>query len=151
MIVSAQSGQTKSISIHISANFQNSIELLTIQTLDFHGLDRQNPVLRISPISSGRAGKMIASGLPGSEFRLNYIRDFTIRNPDGPGSIAFRYRIAGNHLNDQNSAEPLEQTTRELQFNEDGEFFIWIGGDVDLSNAAPGIYDGEFTIEIEYI
>jgi hypothetical protein len=38
-----------------------------------------------------------------------------------------------------------------VQFNEKGEYYLWLGGKVDLSKARPGSYDGEFTIQIEYI
>lgn len=143
--------KSKSVSINISATVQSTIELITIQTLDFQNTDRQDNIVQINPITSSRAGNMIARGNPGSEFRLNYLETRQLTNIEGTGIIFFEYRVSGNSIDEQNTAELLDQETRELRFNSDGEFFIWVGGQVDLTDAEPGSYEGDFTIEIEYI
>lgn len=141
----------RSVSINISAEVQSTIELITIQTLDFQNTDRQDNIVQINPVTSNRAGNMIARGNPGSEFRLNYLETRELTNIEGTGVIFFEYRVAGNTIDEQNSAEFLDQEARDLEFNDDGEFYIWVGGRVDLTNAEPGSYEGDFTIEIEYI
>lgn len=139
------------MSINISATVSSSIELITIQTLDLQNADTQNNTLEINPILSSNAGNMVARGNPGSEFRLNYLEVRELTNIEGTGVLFFEYRIAGNNIDEQNTAELLQPESRELQFNEDGQFYIWVGGRIDLTNAEPGSYEGDFSIEIEYI
>jgi len=143
--------EASTVSINITANVESTIELVTIQTLDFQNSDRRDNIVQINPITSSRAGNMVARGAPGSEFRLNYLETRELTNLEGTGILFFEYRVTGNDIDEQNTAEPLDQESRELQFNDDGEFYIWVGGRVDLTNAEPGTYEGDFTIEIEYI
>lgn len=143
--------QDREVTINVNANVQGSVELITIQTMDFQNVDRDENIVRVDPVESPRAGKMVARGSPGSEFRLNYLRERELMSVQGTGILFFYYDVAGNTIDEQETAEPLDQDIRDLQFNEAGEFYIWIGGNVDISQAEPGSYEGEFTIEIEYI
>lgn len=120
----AQQNRSKSVSINISATVSSSIELITIQTLDLQNADTQNNTLEINPILSSNAGNMVARGNPGSEFRLNYLEVRELTNIEGTGVLFFEYRIAGNNIDEQNTAELLQPESRELQFNEDGQFYI---------------------------
>lgn len=149
--VIAQNGNGESVSINVSATVNGSIELITIQTMDFQNVDREASIVQVDPIQSERAGKMVARGAPGSEFRLNYLTQRELVNTAGTGLLMFNYNVSGNDIDEQETSELLDQEVRELQFNDDGEFYIWVGGRVDLSDAEPGNYEGEFTIEIEYI
>lgn len=94
---------------------------------------------------------MIAVGNPGSEFRLDFLRERQVSRIDGPGFLSFEYEIAGNIEEEQQSAELLEDDNRTLKFNSEGRYYIWVGGRVNLVNAQPGKYEGDFTIEIDYI
>lgn len=143
--------RSQSVSINISATVQSTIELITIQTLDLQNADRDESIIEIDPGASSNAGNMVARGNPGSEFRLNYLEVRELTNAEGSGIIFFEYRVAGNTVDEQNTSESLSQEVRELQFNDEGEYYLWVGGRVDLSNAEPGSYTGDFTIEIEYI
>lgn len=150
-LLSVFSYAQENVSINITANVESTIELITIQTLDFQNSDRQDNTIQINPVTSPRAGIMVARGNSQSEFRLNYLRTRELTNTEGTGVLFFEYSVAGNTIDEQNTAEVLDQEVRELQFNDDGEFYIWVGGRVDLTNASPGTYEGDFTIEIEYI
>jgi hypothetical protein len=63
----------------------------------------------------------------------------------------FKYQIAGSTIDYQITSEILRNDNRNVRFNTEGRFYLWIGGTVDVSLAKPGAYQGEFTIEIEYI
>lgn len=139
------------INITVSATVQSSIELITIESMDLRNSDREDMTVRVDPLQSSSAGKMEARGTPGSEFRLVYLPQRELINTRGSGTLLFTYNIAGNHHDEQETAELLDQEGRDLEFNDDGEFYIWVGGHVNLSEAEPGSYEGEFTIEIEYI
>lgn len=145
------SAQTENVSVSVSATVQGEIQVITINTMDFQNIGGESSILNISPIQSERAGKMVASGNPNAEFRLNYLRERELTNTEGTGMLFFNYEVSGSDVDEQDSSEMLDQEVRQLEFNSEGEFYLWIGGRIDLSNAAPGTYEGEFTIEIEYI
>ena len=149
LLTVAQSQQN--VSINVSATVAGTVEMITINTVDFDDIEQEGSVIRVDPIFGERAGKMVARGAANAEFRVDYIRQRELTNTDGDGFIFFNYEVAGNSIDDQETAELLDQDIRDLQFNDEGEFYFWIGGTVDLSDINPGSYQGEFTIEIEYI
>lgn len=140
-----------SVNISVSAVVNGVVETITIQTIDFQGVERESSLISINPVTSARAGKMIARGAPNAEFQIDYIRQRELTNTDGTGVLIFNYQISGNTIDEQDTSELLDQEIRDLTFNADGEYFIWVGGSVDVGEAQPGSYEGEFTIEIEYI
>lgn len=145
-------GQSGSpVTINVTAIVNGAIETITIQTIDFDNVERNNSTISVDPVLSPRAGKMIARGTPNATFQIDYLQQRELDNSRGSGTIIFNYRIAGNIVDEQSTAEILDQEVRDLSFNTDGEYFIWVGGSVDVGNAEPGSYEGEFTIEIEYI
>lgn len=139
------------ISIDVSARVINSVELITIQSMRLSQANVANNRITINPQSSSNAGKMVASGSPNSEVRISYISQRELILTDNPMSLEFNYRIAINNQDDQASAELLEQENRNFEFNDEGKLYIWIGGAVNIKNASPGQYKGEFTLDIEYI
>lgn len=148
----AQNGSPANVeNINVTVDVIGTTEMITINTIDFENIESGNSVINVNPIQSPRAGKMIARGNPGSEFRLNYLRERELTGSESGTVLFFTYQVAGNSIDEQESAELLDQEVRELVFNSDGEFYIWVGGTVDLSEVEPGNYEGEFTIEIEYI
>ncbi len=143
-----------SISITATATVLNSnIELVTISDMGVldASLLQDDMEIYINPVFDAEAGIMRASGLPDAQIRVSYVAEMEITRRDGPGSLFFVYEVSGYPGQNQRESELLETTDRELRFNEEGHFFFWIGGRVDLSQAQPGNYDGEFTIEIEYM
>jgi hypothetical protein len=126
-------------------------EYITLRDIDFTDLDQSMEVVEINPENSARAGKMLVTGTPNAPFSLSYLPFRLLENQSGNGILVFEYRIAGSSLDDQSTAENFTVESRELQFNDDGEYYIWIGGFVNFSNASPGSYTGDFTLEIDYI
>jgi hypothetical protein len=141
----------RQVNINVSAIVNGASETITIQTIDFENIVSFNSIITIDPVTSPRSGKMVARGAPDAEFQINYLQQRELDNSTGSGTIIFNYQIAGNIVDEQSTAEILDQEVRDLSFNNDGEYFIWVGGFTDLSDAEPGNYEGEFTIEIEYI
>ncbi len=139
-----------SINIRVAANVIKSIELVTIRNMRVDNVQPGQKEIALSPVTDSGAGKMIARGTPGAQIRVSYFEEWQLNNGRS-SSLTFRYRLAGNAENKQNTAELLLPDNRGLRFNKDGEFFFWVGGRVNIENAQPGTYEGEFTIEIEYI
>lgn len=148
----AQNGNdSHSVSIDVNARVIESINVTTIRDMHFGDVQPGQKVINISPVNDPTAGKMVATGTPKTRIRVSFLQEWELTNDRGGQSLTFFYRVAGNTSDNQNTAELLQTDNRDLYFNADGEFYFWIGGRVDITNALPGNYEGEFTIEIEYI
>ena len=149
----AQNDQDQSISASVNVNAEviQSIELITISTMQFGNVQPGQQQIYVNPITDLNAGFMIAVGTPNAEFRLNYLPERELTQIEGDATLTFTYEISGNSVEDQSTSELLELDNRNIRFNEEGRFYIWVGGRVNLENAAPGNYEGDFTIEIDYI
>ncbi|HBX64927.1 MAG TPA: hypothetical protein DEG32_01730, partial [Balneolaceae bacterium] len=86
-----------------------------------------------------------------AEFRLNYLPELELTQIQGQGTLNFTYEISGNSEENQSTSELLELDNRNIRFNNEGRYYIWVGGRVNIENAPPGNYEGDFTIEIDYI
>lgn len=139
------------ISISVSAEVISTIEMITIQSMNLTKEEAVNNHIQINPQNSANAGKMIAIGTPNSDIRISFLEQRELTRQRGTESLLFNYRVAGNSQDDQSTAEILGQENRDFEFNEQGRFYLWIGGSVDISTASPGNYQGEFTLEVEYI
>ena len=148
-----QSSETANVNVsaQVIGSTQSAIEIITVNTIHLGSVQPVNGQININPVTNLNAGYMIAVGNPEAEFRLNYLPDRILNQINGNGSLTFSYRISGNDEEDQATSEPLDLENRNLRFNEEGRYYIWVGGIIDLSNAAPGSYEGDFTIEIDYI
>lgn len=146
----AQQSETE-VNINVSAQVISSIEMITINSMNLSEVEVENDQISINPQNSSNAGKMVAIGNPNSEIRISYLEQRELTQPQRSETLIFNYRVAGNTEDDQSSAEILSRENRDFEFNEDGRFYLWIGGNVDISTASPGNYQGEFTIDIEYI
>lgn len=149
----AQSSAEDAVSanIRVDAVVIPSIELITVNTMTFGNMQPGQREIYINPVNSLNAGFMIAVGMPDSEFRLNYLPERELTQSDGNASLTFTYEISGNTVENQSTSELLEVDNRNIRFNDEGRYYIWIGGRVNLENAQPGNYEGDFTIEIDYI
>ena len=142
---------TVSSNINIEARIVRSIELITVKSMTFENDTPGRQDIYVNPITDVNSGFMIAVGTPDAEFRLNYFQQRSLTRIDGPGSITFTYEISGNDIEEQSTSEILQYDNRNIRFNTEGRYYIWVGGRVDLANAPPGSYQGDFTIEIDYI
>lgn len=150
--VHAQTADNKvTAQINISTEAVRSIELITVNTMTVGNAQPGQELITINPISSLNAGHMIARGTPEAEFRLDYFTERRLTQIGGPGFLIFRYFLSGSVIEEQATSELLDIENRTLRFNEEGMFYLWVGGEVNLRNALPGDYEGDFTIEIDYI
>jgi hypothetical protein len=137
--------------INVSAQVIQSIELITVNTMQFGNAQPGQREIYVNPVNSLNAGYMIAVGTPDAEFRLNYLPNLELTQIEGQGSLNFKYEISGNSEENQPTSELLELDNRNIRFNSEGRYYIWVGGKVNIANAPPGNYEGDFTIEIDYI
>lgn len=156
VLLMAQNQNNTGTSISISASatvISGDIELETINDMGIIDAQRlqDGDEVYINPVFDPQAGIMRARGNPGAQVRVTYVEEMEVSRREGPGSIVFTYEVSGYPGDNQRESELLTLIEHELQFNEDGEFYFFIGGYIDLSNALPGNYDGEFTVNIEYM
>lgn len=137
-------------SINVSATVTSSIEVITLQGMSISEEDIENNELIIIPINPN-AGRLVARGNPNAGIRLNYVQTQELRNSQTNNLLIVEYLVSGNSTDEQQTSEPLSPEDRDVQFNERGEFFIWVGVRIDLTLAEPGSYEGEFGFEVDYI
>ena len=143
----------RQVSIIISANVPSSIELLTIQSMDFSGDQITLGPVTIDPIENENAGRMVARGTPNADVQIDYIRIRELRHNQTNNILTLEYSVSGSPEDIQSTSRYIgfDEDDRELRFNEEGELYLWIGASVDLTTAEPGSYEGEFSIVVEYI
>ncbi|NGP87827.1 hypothetical protein [Fodinibius halophilus] len=139
------------VSVTVSTSIISSIEMVTLQSMRLRETQVENERIIINPQTSNDAGKMVAMGTPNSDIRISYLQQREITQANGSENLIFNYEVAANQQDDQATAEILDNENRDFVFNEEGQLYLWIGGSVDISTATPGNYQGEFTLEIEYI
>lgn len=147
----AQEIEPRTVSIAVSAQVITPTELITLQGVDFRYEDVESNVLTINPLNNPSAGKLVARGTPESGMRINFLQNRELVNVNTNHILFFEYFVAGSDQDEQDRSELINPDDRDYTFNENGEFYIWVGGRVDLTMAQPGSYEGEFNIEIEYI
>lgn len=137
--------------IGVSANVIETMEMVTLRDMVFGPVQPGQQEISINPLTDPESGKMVAIGTPEAQIRVSFIQERTLTHVNGTGTLTFYYEIAGNDEDNQSSAELLQAENRNLMLNSEGEYYFWIGGSVNIQNAQPGNYNGEFTIEVEYI
>lgn len=143
--------QKGSYSIGVTARVVESLEMVTLRDMSFGPVQPGQQQIVIDPLADSETGKMVAVGIPNSRIRVGFVRERILTSANGNETLTFTYEIAGNNQDDQSSAELLQTDNRNLDLNSEGEYYFWIGGQVDIQDAQPGKYDGDFTIEVEYI
>lgn len=151
LLFAQQSGSNITTDIQVSATVIQSIELITVNAIRPGKLQPGQKEIDISPLYDASAGYMIALGTPGADFRLSFERERELYRTDGDGLIHFIYQVSGNDEENQAGSSLFLTENQNLKFNDDGRYYLWIGGNINLENAMPGNYHGDFTLEIDYI
>lgn len=142
-----------SISIQASATVieTREIEVVTIKDMIVDEAFAENGILNISPVTDLNAGVLLVKGRANAQMRITYTAQSALINNTGQGNLVFDYILSGFPSDNKQASEILDAQNHVPQFNEKGEYYLWVGGRVDLNNARPGNYDGDFTLQIEYI
>ncbi len=127
------------------------IEMVTIKNLEIDESMAQNGIINVSAQKDPKAGMAMLLGKSGAHFRVQFNPKRVIVNTMGEGALVINYKLFGFHTNLQFASEPIDAAENILIISNKGEYYFWIGGIIDISKASPGNYQGEFTIEIEYL
>jgi hypothetical protein len=139
------------ISVSVSASVQQAITMETISNINFGRVTPGMTEIYINPRSDNGAGVMRISGSPNMIIRISFLETRELTRVGGGESIFFRYEVSGAQAENQFLSEPMTRENRQISLSDNGEFYFWIGGRLDLTNITFGQYEGEFTMEIDYI
>lgn len=147
----AQQKVSMSIKAQATVMEKSGIELITIKNMDIDpGLAVDGRVY-ISPQRDASTAVMMIKGKANARFRVSFSPVVEISNTSGNGTLLLRYEMRGYQSDNQGASEPIDALARTLLISPDSKYYFWVGGTIDIRNARPGTYDGEFTIEVEYI
>jgi len=144
-------GQSNGISINVGASVQAGVELITISNMNFGRVNQDATEIRLDPRIDAGAGLMKATGRPNALIRISFLETRELIRIGGGRSINFTYVVAGSTTDNQLNSEIFTRENRALAFSNSGEFYFWVGGYAIIENIEFGSYQGEFTIEIEYL
>lgn len=150
-ILKGQIETRNTISIQATATVEeyNEMELITIHDMHIDQATVENGYITISPKFDPEAGKMLIKGKPNNKIRINYFNSMSLTNTLGKGVLDFNYVVSGYPGDNQNASMILDSEDPIITFNEDGEYYIWVGGKVYIKDAKPGNYLGKFTLQLE--
>jgi len=149
----AQVTPDPTIVINVSATLisDTPIVMTTLNNMVVAGAPDEKQEIYVSPITSPNAGLLLAKGRPGSQARMTYIISEVLSEQEHMGSISMKYEMSGNAKRIQRTSQLIDTGEAVLNFDEDGLYYLWVGGHIDVSKAVSGKYNGQFTIQIEYI
>lgn len=148
----AQSDAGNSVAIDVSASVvKATVDLVTIQEIQFQNVQPSQGEIHVNPLENANAGLLRAEGSPNAPVRIRFQPELELNRLEGTESLSFFYEVAGSPQDEQDTAELLEEDNRDLELNNQGNFYIWVGGRVNIENAVNGQYEGEFTLEVEYL
>ena len=139
------------VTVNVSTSILSTVELITISNMNFGRMNIDATELRLDPRTDAGAGLMKATGRPNAAIRVSFLEQRELIRVGGGSTINFTYTVAGAQTDNQLTSELLTRENRTLTMSSTGEFFFWIGGFAPIENIQFGSYQGEFTIEIEYL
>jgi hypothetical protein len=140
------------LSVRASATVTDNLQMLTIRNLDLISPEVQNDQIIVSPITSSYAGMFKILGNPRSRVRITFLQTEILKEQrEGLGEVAAQYFVSEAFEDTQVQSTPLQLGEGNVRLSERGELFLWLGANLDLSRARPGLYLSEFILELEYI
>jgi len=151
MTMSAQNKTSVYIKAQATVIDKSEIELITLKNMDIDLSMARDGKIYVSALHDAQAAFMMVKGRANARFRIKFAPEVYITNSTGNGKLLLKYEMYGYPSDNQGAGEPIDATEKILQMSSESKYYFWIGGRIDISNARPGNYDGEFTIEIEYM
>lgn len=147
--LSAQSKEA--VSIRVGLQIDSAIEIETISNINLGRVQPGVGEVYINPKSDPGAGLLKLSGRPDALIRISFADRRELIRVGGGGALQFLYLLSGSTRDEQTISELLNLENRDLRMSAAGEYYIWVGGTITLEGVVFGQYEGEFTIEIDYL
>lgn len=140
------------LSVRASATVTDNLQMLTIRSLDLINPAILDKKIAVSPITSSFAGMFRISGNPGARVRITFLQNEILTEiNDQLGEVFAEYLVSGALEDFQFQSALLDVGEGNFRLSEKGQFYLWLGANLDLEQATPGLYLSEFIIELEYI
>lgn len=144
--------RTATLSVRATASVTNNLQMLTIRNLDLISPPILDNKIVVAPITSGFAGMFIIIGNPNRKVQISFIQNEVLEEQNEKiGQVAAQYFISEAFEDTQLQSTLLQIGDSNIVLSDKGKLFLWLGANLDLSQATPGIYLSEFIIELEYI
>lgn len=138
--------------VRATATVTDNLNMLTIRNIDLINPPVMEGLIVVNPITSPFAGMFKIIGSPGSRVRITYLQRELIRETnEGIGVVSADYFLSAAFNDLQLQSALLDVGEGVFPIGPDGELYVWLGANLDLSKATPGVYLSEFIIELEYI
>jgi hypothetical protein len=140
----------------IPARSTQQLSFETLSDVNFIQLNEDDTEISVDPIRDASAGDsgpghIVAKGQPGALFRLTYSRTVVLRNTTDNTTVTVEYLMSAYPTDEQRNSTYVLETSPQFRLNEQGEYHFWLGGRLSLQGVTDGDYEGEFTMDVEYI
>lgn len=140
------------LSVRATATITDNLNMLTIRNIDLVNPPVKNGSLVVSPITSEFAGMFKIMGSPGARVRITFLQNELIKEAEGGiGMVSAEYILSAAFNDLQLQSALLDVGEGVFPIGPDGELYVWLGANLDLTKATPGVYLSEFIIELEVI
>lgn len=141
-----------SFNVRATATVTDNLNMLTIRNIDLINPPVMEGLIVVNPITSPFAGMFKIIGSPGSRVRITYLqREIIKESNEGIGVVSADYVLSAAFNDLQFQSALLDVGEGVFPIGPDGELYVWLGANLDLTKATPGVYLSEFIIELEYI
>ncbi len=145
------------VSIRVSATVVDSesisLDIITLQNMTIKPddvVEGQNAIY-VSPITGVNAGLMLLKGNPNAGVNIHYQPEEFIYSKSDDDYLTIKYVMSGYEERIQKASTLLETADVFVKLSDVGEYYLWVGGLIDISNATGGRFSGEFVFEISYL
>lgn len=140
------------LSVRATATVTDNLQMLTIRNLDLINPEVVDNLVVVSPITSSFAGMFRINGNPGARVRITFLQNEILKEQNEQlGEVRAQYLVSGAEEDFQFQSTLLDVGEGNIRLSRNGVYYVWLGANLDLSNASPGLYLSEFIIELEYI
>lgn len=152
--VRSQGGAATSGTIGVQARIGQVLSLIGTNDLSFGQIAATNGfTTTLIDRSSPDAGQFEVRGSGDNDIRVTYVAPTQLVNESGAGVIGVNLHLFGTPVQgNASSAERLLQN--ETVSLSGGRYFFFLGGELNvgpLNSNPPGIYVGEFELEVSYL
>ncbi|WP_240507452.1 hypothetical protein [Algoriphagus ratkowskyi] len=140
------------LSVNATATVTDNLQMLTIRNIDLIAPLVEENMILVSPMRSPFAGMFKIIGNPNARIRITFLqRETLVESNEGIGEVKAEYNLSAAFEDLQIQSTLLDLGEANVVLSKKGLLFVWLGANLDLSAALPGVYQSEFTIELEYI
>jgi hypothetical protein len=146
-----QAQSVVNIKVNATVPDMSEMDIIVVNSLVIDDTKSVNGKLNVSPNLDAEAGMIKIKGSPKAKFSIIFLDFIELGQTNGEGSLRFKFKLSGFPKENQQASQLMDPLIRELTFSENGEYFLWIGGEMNYSGILPGNYEGIFAFEIEYL